>query len=247
MENEVIIRDPHNKRIRKIIKVDISREIQNECQKSMEFILFTQSQQITQLFSLLDVKHSWGIISELGSAVLGIDEYDQINEKQLKRYSTQYQRCYDKLNYGLTNISNQLIFTLENIPDNCLDQPFIKKTIETIIFLQEKYINNTKNNILPVQKELLNGCIKKLIKVYNERLDNAIYSCEQNNSWWSKAVIFSQSINSGYSWLHACNNVLVYSENQNQFKQYLINNKLNINFIEIENLEYDKKNEISNT
>ena len=214
----------------------------------MEFILFKQSQQITQLFFLLDVKHSWGIISELGNAVLGIDEYDQIDEEQFKRgYLSQYQRCYDKLNYALTNISNQLIFTLENIPDNCLDQPFIKKTIETIIFLQEKYINNIKNNILPVQKELLNGCIKKLIEIYNKRLDNVIQLCEQNNSWWPKAVIFSQSINSGYSWLHACNNVLVYSENQRQFKQHLINNKLNINFIEIQKLEYNKKNGIPNT
>ena len=98
MEKEIVIRDPKNKRIRKIIKVDISKEVQNEYQRNMELILFEQSQQISQIFSLLDAKQSWGILSELGSAVLGINEYENNKEKQLKRYSAQYQRIvYNKV------------------------------------------------------------------------------------------------------------------------------------------------------
>lgn len=246
MEKEIVIRDPKNKRIRKIIKVDISKEVQNEYQRNMELILFEQSQQISQIFSLLDAKQSWGILSELGSAVLGINEYENNKEKQLKRYSAQYQRCYDKLNYGLLNLSSQLLFALEKIPDNYLDQKFIKYTIETIIFLQEKYINNDKNNIFSAQKEVLNGTIKKLVEIYNKKLDNAILLCEQNNSWWSKLLGFSQLINNGYDWITACTNILVYSENQNQFMQYLQSNKLNISFSEINKLEHNYEQEIPN-
>lgn len=237
MEYEIVIRDPDNKRIRKMIKVDISEEIQYECQRNMDVILFEQSQQISQIFSLLDAKQSWGILSELGSAVLGINEYENNKEKQLKRYSAQYQRCYDKLNYGLLNLSSQLLFALEKIPDNYLDQKFIKYTIETIIFLQEKYINNDKNNIFSAQKEVLNGTIKKLVEIYNKKLDNAILLCEQNNSWWSKLLGFSQLINNDYNWVCAFANILVDSADQKQFMQHLQSNKLNINFSELKILE----------
>lgn len=237
MEYEIVIRDPDNKRIRKMIKVDISEEIQYECQRNMDVILFEQSQQISQIFSLLDTKQSWGIISELASAVLGINEYEKEYEKQfLQRYLAQYQNCYDKLNYGLLNISRQLLFALEKIPNEYLDQKFIKNTVEAIISLQEKYINNKKNIILPSQKEILNGTIKKLVETYNQRLDNIILLCKRNNSCWSKLDNFGELLKNN-DLLYAFANIVVYSINQKQFMQNLQSNKLNINFSEVKILE----------
>ena len=39
MEREFVIRDEINKRIRKMYKVDITEEIQNECKKCFEYFL----------------------------------------------------------------------------------------------------------------------------------------------------------------------------------------------------------------
>ncbi len=62
---ELVIRDPKNKRIRKLLKVDISKEIKNECKKCMEKVLFEQSQEIYELFQLIDKKQTFGLISEI--------------------------------------------------------------------------------------------------------------------------------------------------------------------------------------
>lgn len=246
MEKELVIRDPENKRIKQMIKIDISAEIQAECKRSLDFVLFQQSQQISQLFEFIDQKHTYGIMAEIGTAILGIDEFNSLDADEKKLYQFQYHICFDKLCYSLINLCTQLIFSLARLPDNLLDQTFIKKTIEMIYSSSEVYINKS-NNIFSGQKEVLNGLIKKLIELYNQKLNTAILLCEQNNSFWERTLIFSQSINQGCTLFDAFANVLIYSENQNQFKNYLIANKLNINFIESLNLEYNKKYEIPNT
>lgn len=228
MEKEIVIRNPENKRIQQMVKVDISEEIESECKRCFNEVLFKQSQQISQLFELIDQKHTYGIISEIATAILGIDEFNSLNNDNKKRYQSQYHRNMDRVFYCLINLSTQLTFSLSMLDDNILDQTFIKTTIQTILFLNENYINKFQNNIMPSQKEVLNGLINKLVGEYNKRINKAIFLCEQNDSWWSRAIIFSNSTLNGCSYFEAFANVLVNSQNKTQFKQRLIENKLNI-------------------
>lgn len=233
MEKEWGIRDPDNKRIQKMVKVDITKEIQEECKRNFELILFRQAEQVSQLFFMIDEKHTYGIISELANAVLGIEEYEAFeNQADKKRFASQYHRCLDNINKGLTNLSTQLIFALKNIPQNVLDQNFIKNTIETVLQLQLNFINLKQNNILPSQKEFLNGLIKELVELYNSQIEQAIRECDDNNTFWRKTNIFIDSMNNGCSYLQACANVLVYSNSQEQFRKHLLNNRIDIKFIE---------------
>ena len=92
MEKEIVIRNPENKRIQQMVKVDISEEIESECKRCFNEVLFKQSQQISQLFELIDQKHTYGIISEIATAILGIDEFNSLNNDNKKRYQSQYHR-----------------------------------------------------------------------------------------------------------------------------------------------------------
>lgn len=242
---ELVIRDSKNKRIRKFVKINIHESIKQECEKSMDYVLFIQAQQISELFKIIDQKQSFGIISVIGSCILGIDDYNIQNEEFKKRYNAQYHRCYNDLYENLVNLSGQLIYSLTNLDDRLLDQVFIKETIESIVHLQSKYINSNKNNILPLQKEFLNGQIKELIELYNKRIQNAIDFCNKNDSWWSRITIFDNSMYNGCSYFEAFANVLINSINQTQYKQQLLKNKIDITFEELPNHENKQLEEIS--
>lgn len=251
MEIEQVIRDPDNKRIKKMFKIDLTREIQNEFHRSFEQIIYQQSQQISELFGLLDTKHTYGILSEIGSAVLGIDEFNDRmpNSEFFKKHHSQYNRCLDKTHYGLINLSTQLIYALTHMPDNILDQVFIKQTIETIIFLNTTYLSKNPNNILPSQTELLNGLIKQLLEIYNQKLDHALELCNQNDSWWTRATIFLNSALNGANYFEAFSNVLINSVNQAQFKLNIQKNKILIDYKELPFIDDQKsvKIETKNT
>ena len=92
--------------------------------------------------------------------------------------------------------------------------------------------NLKQNNILPSQKEFLNGLIKELVELYNSQIEQTIRECDYNNTFWRKTNIFIDSMNNGCSCLQACANVLVYSNSQEQFRQHLLNNRIDIKFIE---------------
>ena len=230
---ELVIRDPNNKRIRKLVKVDIKKEIEQESLESMNFVLFNVSQQISELFQLIDHKQSFGFFSEIASCIIGIDEYNSFDEKNKKRYNPQYNRSYNTLYTNLVNLSGQFIFSLKSLDDRLLDQIFIKKIIETIFFLQRNYINNNTNNILPAQKEFLSGLLKELIELYNKRIQHAVELCNKNDSWWSRITIFDNSMYNGCSYFEAFSNVLINSMNQSQYKQQLLINRIDISFKEL--------------
>ena len=237
MKKEIVIRNPDNKRIKQMVKVDITTEIQLECKRSVECIFFQYVQNVSNLFQLVDNKQTYGILAEIAGAIIGLDEYRTNRDK---KYLSQYKCSYNKLYFCLVNLSNQLIFLITHV-DIPLDQPFIKKTIQAIFNLNEKYIS--ESNMFSSQKELLNGHIKRLIEIYNIKLNHAIQHCEQNNSWQNKLLIFAQSIDPEQNmislpeFLIAYNNVLVFSENQNQYKQHLEENKINIVYSEGTKLE----------
>lgn len=241
--DEFVIRDPKNKRIRKMVKINIPESIKQECEKSMDYVLFIQDQQISELFKIIDQKQSFGILSVIGSCILGIENYK--NEESKKRYIPQYHRCYNSLYESLVNLSGQLIFSLTYLDPRLLDQAFIKKTIESIVQLQMEYINSNKNNIFPSQKEFLNGQIKELIELYNNRIQKAIESCNMNDSWWSRITIFDNSIYKGCSYFEAYANILINSRNQTQYKQQLLKNKIDITFEELPNHENKQLEEIT--
>ena len=135
------------------------------------------------------------------------------------------------------------------MPDNILDQVFIKQTIETIIFLNTTYLSKNPNSILPSQTELLNGLIKQLLEIYNQKLDHALELCNQNDSWWTRATIFLNSALNGANYFEAFSNVLINSVNQAQFKLNIQKNKILIDYKELPFIDDQKsvKIETKNT
>ena len=239
MIKEYVVRDDKNSRIKKMIKVDISEEIKKECELCFEAVLFKECQQIAAAFQCIDSKHTYGILSEIKNIILGLDEYQSMDENNQNIYSESNNINISNLQSLLVNLSAQMIFALTNINDNCLDQNFIHKTILMILWTSQKYINSDNNSILPAQKEYLNSCIKKLIFLYNNKLDNAIINYNQNCNLWTSMIIQENMTFCGLPYL-AFQQILTISNNQAEFVNFLKANKINLIFEE--NLISNKTN-----
>ncbi|MBO4639323.1 MAG: hypothetical protein J5710_06155 [Treponema sp.] len=230
MIKEYVVRDENNSRIKKIIKVDISEEIKKECELCFEAVLFKECLQIAAAFQCIDSKHTYGILSEIKNIILGLDEYQNMDEYIQNNYSESNNINLSNLQSLLVNLSTQMIFALTNINDNCLDQNFIHKTILMILWTSEKYINSN-NSILPAQKEYLNSLIKKIIFLYNNKLDNAIFNYNQNCNLWTSKILQDNMTFCGLPYL-AFQQILTISNNQAEFVNFLKANKINLIFEE---------------
>lgn len=266
MEKEIVIRDPQNKRIQKLLKIDISEEIKNECYKCLEKVLFEQSQEIYELFQLIDKKQTFGLISEISSCVLGIEEYLNMDEENKTRYLSQYYQSIYNLYSNLVNLSSQLIFAIKEFPDEVFDQVFIKNTIQALLYLKSKYIM-TENNLFTSQEEVLLGQLFQLIRLYNSRIQNLIDKCQNDNSMKNKISNFINDFqqllevsnsefskienmdpnNSGLlatlvSFAVSLKNTYVISKDLKQFEQHLRENEIQIQIKE--ELPYQEKDQI---
>lgn len=230
MEREFVIRDEINKRIRKMYKVDITEEIQNECKKCFEYFLNHESQMIAAAFQYVDTKHTYGILSEIQNVVLGLQEYNDLNEQEKKIYKKSNESNEVSLQSFLVNLTSQMIFAIGQLDDNCLDQIFIHNTILSICYLNDKYIGGSCI-ILPSQREFLNGLIKKLIDLYNSRLEYAILECNKKSNFW-KGFIYQNNITPYGLPLNAIQNIMTISNNQIEYVNYLNANKINLKFVE---------------
>ena len=231
MIKEYVVRDENNSRIKKMVKVDITETIKTECKSCLDAVLFKQCQQIAAAFQCIDSKHTYGILSEIKNIILGLDEYQSMDEQNQNVYSVSYNINLSNLVSLLVNLSTQMLFPLTYIDDNCLDQKFIHKTILMIWWTSVKYINSDNNSILPAQKEQLNGLIKKLIDLYNNKLDNAIVNYNQNCNLWTSMIIQKNMTFCGLPYL-AFQQILTISNNQAEFVNFLRANKIDLLFEE---------------
>lgn len=245
VEREYVIRDQQQK-IRAHYKVNISNEIEIICKKNFEQLFYEQTKNFIDLFMLLDSKQICGLLGEIQINLVGINDYDNLSTETKRKCFVQLQRCYDGILTNMTNIIYQLLFALRTMQDNILDQPFLSKMIYGLFELQT-IIDDKRNNLIPTQKEVIHFLVKELIDLYNSRLDRAIQQCCINSSFWTKCSIFSNLINQGYSLLDASYQLFVISDNQENYKNYLIANKIHIDYKTCQVELKENKNETSSS
>ena len=123
---EIVTRDPKNQRIQAMFRADLSDEIRSEIKIGLENVLYKQTMQFEYLFQLIDFKQLSGLLMEMKTSVLGVDEYRRMGVEEKKIFSSQYYRDLDSIFNCLINIVTQLLIDVKKFPDGFFDQSFIR-------------------------------------------------------------------------------------------------------------------------
>ena len=228
-EVEVVVREPKNQRIRTMFKANLSEMIRSEIKISLENVLYQQTMQFEYLFQLIDYKQLSGLLMELKTSILGIDEFNKLSKEERKIYSAQYFRDLDSIFNSLINIVTQLLIDVKKIPDGFFDQTFIRNLILSLIGVKQLYID-TNMHLMPAKKKLLNGLIKDLIESYNFRLSSILTKIDCQENFFSRILLFSQYLAQFHDITVASFEFIKDSQNIVDFREQVKQNLIDITF-----------------
>ena len=232
-EIEVVVRNPNTQRIRTMYKMNIMREVQNVCKNCFETILFQQTMKFEFLFQLLDYKQISGFLMELKSAILGVEDFKKYDSDMRKRYVAQYNRDIDTIYRCTVNIATQMLIDVKKFPDGFFDQEFIHDFILMILETKERFLDS-KNLLGDSKKELLEGLMKELIEAYNFRLDSVLTKIDSQDNFFAKILTFSQYLARFQDITVASFEFIRDSNTLYEFREHIIKNKININYIPVD-------------